>query len=211
MTASLSTNFMLVALLSLLRMTNTATLNQDDGDLRFNEHTMIMSHNSAANKDAADGDFFKLFGVDQEDSIDEQLTINGVRGLSLDITIDSSDLSKLRLVHNPFDYGDFETEMQKNLVRFLEENEEAVVAINFEVVDEGQAAMRPTILANLKNTFSNLSVHGVSLADMTFKYDSEIWADHDEWPTLNEMRSSAQLIDLSCAAPNMALFSEMMQ
>lgn len=189
---SLSTNFIFVALLSLLRLVSTAALNQDDGELRFNEHTMIMSHNSAANKDAANGDFFKLFGVDQEDDMYEQLTINGVRGLSLDIRLDPFDRSKLQLVHFPFDYGDFETEMQTHLVRFLEENEEAIVAINFEVVDEGLAAIRPTILANLESTFSNLSVHEVPLKNMTFKYDSEIWANHDEWPTLNEFRSLGQ-------------------
>ena len=122
------------ALLLLLKVVSIASFNQDDGELRFHEHTMIMSHNSAANKDVANGDWLLLFGVDQEGSIYEQLTTNGVRGLSLDIKLDSSDRSKLRLVHNPLDYGDFETEMRTHLVRFLEEYEEAIVAINFEVI-----------------------------------------------------------------------------
>lgn len=189
-TSLLLPNFIIVALLGLV--ISTASFNQDGGDLSFNENTMIMSHNSAANKDAADGNFFKLFGCDQQDSIYEQLTTNGVRGLSLDIKLDNFDASKLRLIHGPFDYGDFETEMQAHLLRFLEQNENAVVAINFEVVDEDDVAIRSTILANLKSTFSNLFVNGVSLADMTFKYNSELWASHDEWPTLNEMRSSGQ-------------------
>jgi len=197
MTASLSCpNFMLVALLLLLKVTSNAAFDQADGELRFNEYTMIMSHNSAANKDTADGDFFKNFGADQENSMYEQLTNNGVRGLSLDIKLDYSDRSKLRLVHNPIDYADFEIEMETHLVRFLEENEEAIVAINFEVIDDSQAAIRSTILANLKNTFSNLFVNGVSLTDMTFKYDNDLWKNHDEWPTLNEMRSSGQRLFL---------------
>lgn len=192
MTAFLFPNkFIVVAILALLKVTSIASLNRDDDELRFNENTMIMSHNSAANKDAAEGNFFKLFASDQENSMYEQLTTNGVRGLSLDIKLDSSDRSKLRLVHGPIDYDDFETEMQTHLVLFLEENDDAVVAINFEVVDADQATIS-TILANLKNTFSNLYVNGVTLADMTFKYNSELWANHDEWPTLNEMRSSGQ-------------------
>jgi hypothetical protein len=188
--SSFSKKLIVIAFLGLLKVVSTSALNQDDGELRFNENTMIMSHNSAANKAAAEGNFFKLFGSDQENSMYEQLTANGVRGLSLDIKLDYSNRSKLRLVHGPIDYDDFETEMQTHLVRFLEEND-AVVAINFEVVDADQAIIS-TILANLKNTFSNLYVNGVSLAHMTFKYDSELWANHDEWPTLDEMRSSGQ-------------------
>ena len=181
------------ALLLLLKVVSIVSLNQDDGELRFHEHTMIMSHNSAANKDVANGDWLLLFGVDQEGSIYEQLTTNGVRGLSLDIKLDSSDRSKLRLVHNPLDYGDFQTEMQTHLVRFLEEYEEAIVAINFEVViDDNPSEVRPIILRNLKRIFSELYVNGVPLANLTFKYDSELWANHDEWPTLNEMRLSGQ-------------------
>ena len=164
----------------------------DDGELRFDEYTMIMSHNSAANKDAAGGDFFKLFGIDQENSIYDQVRTSGVRGLSLDIKLDTSDRSKLRLVHHPIDYSDFETEMQSHLVTFLEEDEDAIVAINFEVIDSGEETQRPTILANLQNTFSNLSVNGVPLSDMTFKYNSELWKDHADWPTLKEMRTSGQ-------------------
>ena len=116
-----------------------------------------------------------------------------VRGLSLDIKINTADWSKLRLVHGPLDYGDFGTEMQTHLVRFLEENEDAVVAIYFEVVEdfgEDWQAIRSAMFSNLKNTFSTLLVSGVTLKDMTFKYD--LWDNHDEWPTLNEMRSAGQ-------------------
>lgn len=187
--------FIILCLVGLMLGVLSTALVNDDDDLPFHQKTIIMSHNSAANKDAANGDFFKLFGVDQEESIYDQLS-KSVRGLSLDIKIDTADWTKLRLVHGPLDFGDFDTEMQTHLVRFLEENEDAIVAICFEVIDgpsvhgEDWQAIRSAIFTNLKNAFSNLRVNGVSLADMTFKYD--LWDGHDEWPTYNEMRKSGQ-------------------
>lgn len=190
--------FIIVSLVGLTQRVASIDLINDDGDLPFHQKTIIMSHNSAANKDAANGDFIKLvFGVDQEESIYDQLS-KSVRGLSLDIKIDTSDWSKLRLVHGPLDFGDFDTEMQKHLVRFLEENLHVIVVICFEVIDgpsvhgDDWQAIRSAIFTNLKRTFSTLRVNGVSLADMTFKYDLWDDDDHDEWPTYNEMRKSGQ-------------------
>eukprot|EP00804_Cyclotella_cryptica_P014100 CCRYP_005551-RA/>CCRYP_005551-RA protein AED:0.11 eAED:0.15 QI:0/0/0/1/1/1/2/0/681 len=176
--------------------TTTSATSNNDGHLPFHRITVLASHNAHANRAAANS-FFETLGINQETSIYDQLRTDGVRALLLDIRLDPSASDDiLRLVHEPLDYGGFEEEMRKNLVPFLEEEESAVVSLYFETVgdtdtgdDEG---IRAAIVGRLKEVFSSLQVHGVPLKELTFKFDDGLWQDHEEWPTMSELREANQ-------------------
>ena len=162
---------------------------QVDGNLRLHEATFLTSHNAHANLAVAEG-VIEPLGTNQEDTILEQLAINGVRGLMLDIMLNEEETEPLRLVHgNSFimlDYGDMKTSLEENLIPFLEENKDTIISIFLETVNDNDYITRDKILVELKNIFTNLSVDGVPLKNMTFKYDDEKWKEHSDWPTINE-------------------------
>jgi len=173
-----------------------------DGNLKFNDATFITSHNAHANLAVAEG-FLGPLGANQDDSIIDQLTNDGVRALMLDIMLNFDEYPEepLRLVHGSsfimLDYGGLRTALGSNLVPFLEENEDAVISLFIEPqgdVGQDQATVRATILNQLKSMFASMTVNGVSLKDMTFKYDHELWKDHEDWPKLDEIRQSGQRI-----------------
>eukprot|EP00956_Cyclotella_meneghiniana_P017184 scaffold27748_cov70-Cyclotella_meneghiniana.AAC.3 len=160
--------------------------------LRLHETTVIASHNAHANRAAADS-FFETLGINQEHSIYHQLSVDGVRALLLDIKLDDNEL---RMVHGPLDYGGFHTEMEKNLVPFLEENDDAIVMLYLQTIGDvntgDDVAVRAAILSKLQEAFDVLIVKNVPLRQLTFKYDDELWSNHDEWPTVEELRSANQ-------------------
>eukprot|EP01082_Thalassiosira_pseudonana_P003414 g3216.t1 g3216 contig12:1645347-1647450(+) len=167
----------------------------DDGDLPFHKATFLASHNAHANRDAASS-FFETLGINQDSSIYDQLSNNDVRGLLLDIKLDPNFADEqLRLVHGPLDFGGFSSVANENLIPFLEENPNAIVTLILETTgDSGEyeATIRANILKELQTIFSALSVNGQPLKEITFKYDDLLWQNHDNWPTLSEIRQSGQ-------------------
>ena len=163
-------------------------------NLPFHQTTVLASHNAHANRAAADS-FFETLGINQENSIYHQLNVDGVRALLLDIQLDNGEL---RLVHGPLDYGSFADEMEKNLVPFLEEDEHAVISLYLQTVgddnSEDEEAIRAEILVKLQETFDKLVVNGLSLKELTFKHNDEKWSNHNDWPTMNELRAANQRI-----------------
>jgi len=179
------------AVLMMLRLAG-ATNGVDN--LRFNEVTFLVSHNSHANFDAAGNDFMMRLGSNQRDSILDQLN-NGVQGISLDIELDYSQVDpdeRLRLVHGPIDYGDLGSEMSRNVAPYLELNEDAIVIIYFQTNgDENDEQIRSDIFALLKQVFDKVLVGGEPLKNLTFKYGDERW-DSNDWPTILELREANQ-------------------
>ena len=177
----------------------TTTAQQSDGDLRFHEATFITSHNAHATLAVAEG-MLEPLGANQENSILDQLTLDGVRGLMLDVALNAEEEEPLRLVHeNSFitlDYGAMKNTFGVNLIPFLEddENKNAIVSFFLEIRDNNDFIVRETILQQLKDIFASMTVNGVPLKDMLFKYDDTRWQDHTDWPTLDEIRSSGQRI-----------------
>ncbi|KAL7490207.1 hypothetical protein ACHAW6_015975 [Cyclotella cf. meneghiniana] len=167
-----------------------------DGHLPFHRLTVLASHNAHANRAAADS-FFETLGINQENSIYEQLRDDGVRALLLDLRLDSTRTDDpLRLVHEPLDYGGFEEEMKANLVPFLEEDENAVVSLYFQTVGDTETGdedgVRAEMLERLRGAFTSLRVRDAPLKELTFKFEDERWTNHDEWPTMNELREANQ-------------------
>ena len=162
----------------------------NDGELKLHEATFITSHNAHATLAVSEG-FWEPLGANQDDTILDQLQNDGVRALLLDIELNEAEYSDepLRLTHT-YDYGGFRTAMGTNLVPFLEENEDAI--ISFFIEANGAFSSRSVVLEQLQSIFSTLTVKGVPLKEMTFKYNDELWANHDDWPTLNEIRESGQ-------------------
>jgi len=172
----------------------------NDGDLRFNEATFITSHNAHATLAVAEG-ILEPLGANQEDTLIDQLTNDGVRGFLLDIMINEEEEEQLRLVHASsfvtLDYGGFRSGIGSSLIPFLEEDENAIISLFIETDgDDGAngATVRASILGHLRDIFSSMIVNGTSLKDMTFKYDHELWKDHEDWPKLDEIRRSGQRI-----------------
>ena len=164
-------------------------------DMRFNEVTFLVSHNSHANLDAAGGNFVKRLGCNQRDSIFDQLT-NGVQGISLDIELDYSQADpdeRLRLVHGPIDYGGLGSEMSKNVAPYLELNEDAILIISFQTNGDETDEIRSDTLALLKQVFDKVLVDGEPLKNLTFKYGDERW-DSNDWPTILELREANQRV-----------------
>ena len=190
-------SFIIVALI--LFLTSLTIRAQHLGTLRLHEATFLTSHNAHANLAVAEG-VIEPLGTNQEDTILEQLKIDGVRGLMLNITLNEEEAEPLRLVHgNSFimlDYGDMKTSLEENLIPFLEENKDTIISIFLETVNDNDYITRDKILVQLKNIFTNLSVDGVPLKDLTFKYDDEKWTEYSDWPTINEMIQSNQRIML---------------
>lgn len=160
--------------------------------LPFHQTTVLASHNAHANRAAANS-FFETLGINQENSIYHQLSVDGVRALLLDIKLDGGEL---RLVHETLDYGGFQEEMEKNLVPFLEEDQNAVVSLYLQTIGDvntgNDEAIRVAILERLQESFSTLTVNGVSLNELTFKYDDAMWSNHNDWPTMSEIVSANQ-------------------
>lgn len=172
----------------------------DDGNLKFNEATFIASHNAHATLAVAEG-VLEPLGANQDDTLLDQLTNDGVRGLLLDIMLNEEEREELRLVHASsfvtLDYGGFRSGIGNNLIPFLEEDENAIISLFIEAVgDDGvdAATVRATILGHLQAIFSSMTVNGIALKDMVFKYDHELWKDHEDWPKLDEIRESGQRI-----------------
>ncbi|KAL3773474.1 hypothetical protein ACHAWO_012735 [Cyclotella atomus] len=169
-----------------------AAAHESLASLPFHQTTVLASHNAHANRAAASS-FFETLGINQDNSIYHQLSVDGVRALLLDIKLDGDEL---RLVHDPLDYGGFQEEMENNLVPFLEENEEAVVSLYLQTIGDvntgNDEAIRAVILERLKETFSTLAVNGVPLKELTFKYDDAMWSNHNDWPTISEIVSANQ-------------------
>ena len=172
---------------------------QSDGDLRFHQASFIVSHNAHATLAVAEG-MLEPLGTNQENSILEQLALDGVRGLMLDVALNAEEDEPLRLVHESsfitLDYGAMRNTLGANLIPFLEddENENAIVSFFLEIRDNNDSIVRETILQQLKDIFASMTINGVSLKDMLFKYDDARWEDHTDWPTLDEIRSSGQRI-----------------
>lgn len=173
-----------------------------DGDLQFHEATFIGSHNAHAALAVAEG-FLEPLGANQEDAMIDQLKDDGVRALLLDVMLNAEEYPEepLRLVHGAsfitLDYGGFRTGLGANLIPFLEDDDDAIVSLFLQIVgDVGQdsAIVRAAIYEQLKDIFSSMTVNGVSLKQMTFKYDHELWKDYEDWPTLREIRQSGQRI-----------------
>jgi len=186
--------------LSATRSRRLQSTTPNDGDLRFNEATFIASHNSHATLAVAQG-ILEPLGATQDDSLIDQLTNDGVRGLLLDIMINEEEEEELRLVHaNSFitlDYGGFRTSMGASVIPFLEDDENAIISLFMETDgDDGAdaATVRAAILGHLQAIFSSMTVNGTPLKDMTFKYNHELWKDHEDWPTLDEIRKAGQRI-----------------
>jgi len=169
-----------------------------DGDLKFHETTFLASHNSHASL-AASANWIEELGANQEDAIIDQLTNDGVRGLLLDVVIDDDYDEPLRLVHGSGffaqDYGGFRSELEANLIPFLESDNEAIVS--FFLQTDGD------VMEYLRDAFDFLSVNGTPLKDMTFKYDDELWQDHADWPTLEEIRVSGQRLFMFADKPDL--------
>ena len=171
---------------------------QDDGNLPFHAVTVLASHNAHANRAAA-STFFETLGINQENSIYDQLAVDGVRALLMDIKLDRSYTDDpLRLVHDPLDYGGFGEEMFNNLVPFLEEDGSAVVSLYLQAVGDtntgNDQSIRAEMLEQLKVVFDRLEVNGLPLKALTFKYNDAAWENHDEWPTMNELRQANQRV-----------------
>lgn len=188
----LSSVFSLVVSKVTAQDNNTVSSSSSFAKLHLHQTTVLASHNAHANRAAADS-FFETLGINQENSIYHQLSADGVRALLLDIKLDNNEL---RLVHGPLDYGGFTSEMEKNLVPFLEENDDAIVMLYLQTIDDvntgDDQAMRAAILSKLQETFDLLRVKDVPLQQLTFKYDDGLWSKHDEWPTVEELHSANQ-------------------
>jgi hypothetical protein len=160
--------------------------------LPFHQTTVIASHNAHANRAAANS-FFETLGINQENSIYHQLSVDGVRALLLDVKLEGGEL---RLVHGTLDYGGFLEEMEKNLVPLLEEDSSAIVSLYLQAVDDfntgDDEGVRDAILEKLQEALSVLTVNGAPLKELTFKYDDARWANHDEWPTISELKFANQ-------------------
>lgn len=119
--------------------------------------------------------------------------MDGVRALLLDIKLNNHEL---RLVHESLDFGAFVDEMESNLVPFLEEDETSVVSLYLQTVGDTNTgddeAVRAEMLDKLKDAFELLTVKGLPLKELTFKYNDEAWSEHDDWPTISELVSSNQ-------------------
>ena len=188
----LSTALSLLLMAQNLSKAAAQSLSSSLSNLPFHQTTVLASHNAHANRAAANS-FFETLGINQENSIYHQLNVDGVRALLLDIQLDGDEL---RLVHGPLDYGSFAEEIEKNLVPFLEGDEDAVVSLYLQTVgdenSEDEEVVRAEILVKLKDTFERLVVNGVPLKELTFKHNDERWSNHNEWPTMNELRAANQ-------------------
>ncbi|KAL9183449.1 LOW QUALITY PROTEIN: hypothetical protein ACHAXT_004305 [Thalassiosira profunda] len=171
----------------------------DDGNLAFHEATFLASHNSAANLAVAEG--FESLGTNQADSILDQLSTDGVRGLLLDILHNEAETEPLRLVHASdfitLDYGDLRRTLATRdecgpLPAGQSGGNIVVDDRTLDISAEEATAARTAMLDELRLIFSSLTVGGVALKDMTFKYDDDLWKDHSDWPTLAEIRESGQ-------------------
>eukprot|EP00581_Thalassiosira_minuscula_P008905 CAMPEP_0183707840 /NCGR_PEP_ID=MMETSP0737-20130205/4279_1 /TAXON_ID=385413 /ORGANISM="Thalassiosira miniscula, Strain CCMP1093" /LENGTH=820 /DNA_ID=CAMNT_0025935571 /DNA_START=148 /DNA_END=2610 /DNA_ORIENTATION=+ len=169
-----------------------------DGDLRFHQTTFLTAHNAHAALAISEGILQEL-GSNQDEEFLFHLRNNGIRGLLLDVMLNDAEEERLRLVHASsiitLDYGGFRTGLGRNLIPFLEENENAIISIFLETDGDTGAnapAVRGQILAELQSVLSTMTVKGVPLKEMTFKYNHEFWKNHNDWPRLDEIRRSGQ-------------------
>jgi len=82
----------IIAFFIILFSSPTIRAQQVDGNLRLHEATFLVSHNAHANLAVAEG-VIEPLGTNQEDTILEQLRIDGVRGLMLDVLIVGIELT----------------------------------------------------------------------------------------------------------------------
>lgn len=168
--------------------TNETVTHRDNeaalGPMHFNNVTWISSHNAHANNFAAGDNILKKLSSNQEMSIYKQLKYIGVRGLMLDIECDISD-DEIRMVHGVVDFGSLQDLIANEISPFLDEDPEAIITIDLETLGD-----RELLMQKLRILFAQ----ELSFARRMFKISSEKWANHNQWPTIQEMRDADQRI-----------------
>ena len=155
----------------------------DISHLPFHNVTWVSSHNSNANNFAAGDNAWMRLATNQKYSIYEQLKKVGVRGLMMDLEYNQN--GGINLVHGLIEFGSLEDILNYEIIPFLEEDTNAIITIDFETLGDRALLMQEfrIILANTKRFASRI-----------FRINDDRWANHNEWPTIQEMRDADQRV-----------------
>ena len=151
--------------------------------LPFHSVTWVSSHNAHANTFAAGDNALMRLATNQKYSIYEQLKKVGVRGLMMDIEYNQN--GGINLVHGLIEFGSLEDILNYEIIPFLEEDTNAIITIDFETLGDRALLMQELriILANTPRFTSRI-----------FRINDNRWANHNEWPTIQEMRDADQRV-----------------
>ena len=91
----------------------------------------------------------------------------------------------INLVHGLIQFGSLEDILNYEIIPFLEEDTNAIITIDFETLGDRALLMQEfrIILANTPRFKSRI-----------FRINDDIWVNHNEWPTIQEMRDADQRV-----------------
>jgi len=145
-------------------------------DRPYNEYTWVTAHNAHADLGKVSADL-----MNQRTDMYDQMKNQNVRGLMIDIRWDGEHVE---LTHAYDNAGIFWERMQKEVVRFLNENPLAVLWFDIEVTGGKDKLSRDQFERAMDR-----------IPDFTNKmFNPTFWPDHNEWPTLRELITAGQRI-----------------
>lgn len=173
----LKTSLSLMALLSFNASFDTMAADiYKDMSKPYNEYTWATAHNSHADA----GKVFVL-AMNQWTDMYDQMKHQDIRGLMIDIRYEDG---RVELTHGPDNAGEFIDRMNDEIVRFLNEEPDAVLWFDIEATGGALTA------AQLEEAMDQLP----NLTNRMFDPKHSLWANHTEWPTLNELVAADQRV-----------------
>lgn len=142
----------------------------------YNEYTWATAHNSHA-----DAGKVAAWARNQRTDMYDQLKHQDIRGLMIDIRYEDG---RVELTHGEDNAGEFADRMNDEIVRFLNENREAVLWFDIEVTDGVLTK------AQLQDAMDDLP----NLTNRLFYPEHALWTDHTQWPTLSELVAADQRV-----------------
>ncbi|KAL9188833.1 hypothetical protein ACHAXT_007211 [Thalassiosira profunda] len=157
------------------------------GHLHFNNVTWLASHNAHANRFSAGDNAVSRLATNQEYSIYRQLKEVGVRGLMLDLEYDIGS-NEIRLVHGFIAFSTLRDTIRYEIDPFLDEDPDAILTLDLETM--GNNDDRALVMKELRRLLRELP----SFTSKIFRLTDDRWANHTEWPTIQEMRDADQRV-----------------
>ena len=161
------------------------------GRKRLHEVTWLTAHNAHANYADADSNPIADAVANQRLAIYDQLSIAGVRGLMLDMRWAQG---AIKLVHGPVDYGLLEDVLLNEIVPFLESDLNSVITLDLQTLGD-----RDLLMNGLRNLLMSVDLAGFT--DRIFRISDDLWTNHSNWPTLEELRSADQRVVIMSDSP----------
>lgn len=150
-------------------------------NMTFSDVTWISSHNAHANEFAASDNVFRLLATNQQLSVYKQLK-EGVRGLLLDIEYKDGSLI---CVHAFVEFSLLRDLVMNEIIPFLDEDKDAIITLDFETRG---------VVELIRSELGVLLEQTPNFTNRIFRFNSENWLNHTDWPTIAEMIAADQRV-----------------